>query len=101
MDMQTKGNVNCPLELDVKDLDLKNKEKLNGTVTIEKDANNKYTYTYDITDNEYKIYGTKDSEIYEDLTTYLMSTLLIQQTESQIIVDSKVVDYMKSNSKVR
>ena len=65
MDMQTKGNVNYPLELDVKDLDLKNKEKLNGTVTIEKDANNKYTYTYDITDNEYKIYGTKESEVYK------------------------------------
>ena len=42
-----------------------------------------------------------DEEIYDDIATYLMSTLLIQQTESQIIVDSKVVDYIKSNNKVR
>ena len=42
-----------------------------------------------------------DEEIYDDIVTYLMSTLLIQQTESQIIVDSKVVDCIKSNNKVR
>ena len=65
MDMQTKGNVNYPLELDVKDLDLKNKEKLNGAVTVEKDANNQYKYTYDVTDRDYKIYGSKESEVYK------------------------------------
>ena len=42
-----------------------------------------------------------DGELYEQIVTYLMSTLLIQQTESQIIVDSKVVDCIKSNNKVR
>ena len=65
LQMQTEGKIEYPLELDVKDLDLKNKEKLNGTVTIEKDANNKYTYTYDITDRDYKIYGSKESEVYK------------------------------------
>ena len=65
MQIETEGKIEYPFELDVKDLDLKNKDKLNGTVTIEKDANNKYIYTYDITDNEYKIYGTKDSEVYK------------------------------------
>ena len=65
MDMQKEGNIQYPLELDVKDLDLKNKEKLNGKVIIDKNANNETIYTYDITDNEYKIYGTKESEVYK------------------------------------
>ena len=42
-----------------------------------------------------------DGELYDKVVTYLMSTLLIQQTESQMIVDSKVVDCIKSNNKVR
>ncbi len=65
MQMKTEGNVQYPLEIDIKDLDIKNKDKLNGTVTVEKDSNNKYTYTHDVTDNNYKIYGTKESEVYK------------------------------------
>ncbi len=65
MHMKTEGNITYPLEINVKDLDIKNKDKLNGTVIVEKDANNKYVYTYDITDNEYKIYGIKESEVYK------------------------------------
>ena len=42
-----------------------------------------------------------DGEVYEDLVAYLMSTLLIQQTESQIIVDNKVVEHIDLNQKVR
>ena len=42
-----------------------------------------------------------DGDVYEDLVTYLMSTLLIQQTESQIIVDHKVVEHVDTNNKTR
>lgn len=42
-----------------------------------------------------------EGEVYEDLVAYLMSTLLIQQTESQIIVDNKVVEHIDLNQKAR
>lgn len=42
-----------------------------------------------------------EGEVYNDVVTYLMSTLLIQQTESQIIVDNKVVEQVDSNTKRR
>ena len=42
-----------------------------------------------------------EGEVYNQVVTYLMSTLLIQQTESQIIVDNKVVEHIDTNSKRR
>ena len=42
-----------------------------------------------------------DGDVYNDVVTYLMSTLLIQQTESQIIVDNKVVEQVDINTKRR
>lgn len=42
-----------------------------------------------------------EGEVYNQVVTYLMSTLLIQQTESQIIVDNKVVEHIDTNAKRR
>ncbi len=42
-----------------------------------------------------------EGDVYEDVVTYLMSTLLIQQTESQIIVDNKVAEHVDTNTKRR
>ena len=54
-----------PLEIDIKDLDLKNKDKLNGSVIIKKISKSNYEFFYDINDGEYRIYGPKDSEVYK------------------------------------
>ena len=42
-----------------------------------------------------------EGDVYNQVVTYLMSTLLIQQTDSQIIVDNKVVEHIDTNNKRR
>ena len=42
-----------------------------------------------------------EGDVYNQVVTYLMSTLLIQQTESQIIVDNKVVEHIDTKNKRR
>ena len=42
-----------------------------------------------------------EGDVYNQVVTYLMSTLLIQQTESQIIVDNKVAEHIDTNNKRR
>lgn len=42
-----------------------------------------------------------EGDVFEDVVTYLMSTLLIQQTESQIIIDNKVAEHVDTTAKRR
>ena len=69
-----------------------------GIIVGELTDNNQIQYVN--LEDVFKITDLKD-DVYNQVVTYLMSTLLIQQTESQIIVDNKVVEHIDTNNKRR
>ena len=69
-----------------------------GIIVGELTDNNQIQYVN--LEDVFKITDLKD-DIYNEVVTYLMSTLLIQQTESQIIVDNKVAEHIDTNNKRR
>lgn len=69
-----------------------------GIIVGELTDNNQIQYLN--LEDAFKITGL-DGDVYNDVVTYLMSTLLIQQTESQIIVDHKVAENIDTNEKRR
>ena len=50
---------NLPKVVDVKDLDIDNKEEVSGTVTVKEEADGSYSYYLDISNDKYAISGTK------------------------------------------
>lgn len=50
---------NLPKVVDVKDLDIDNKEEVSGTVTVKEEADGSYSYYFDISNDKYAISGTK------------------------------------------
>ncbi|MEI3529765.1 MAG: prepilin-type N-terminal cleavage/methylation domain-containing protein [Bacilli bacterium] len=65
VDMEKSNQLKYPVEIDVQDLDIKNKKGLIGTVTVSKDDKNNNVYTYDLTNGEYNLIGTKDNKAYK------------------------------------
>lgn len=50
---------NLPKVVDVKDLDIDNKEEVSGTVTVKEEADGSYSYYLDISNDKYAISGTE------------------------------------------
>ena len=65
VDMEKSNQLKYPVEIDVQDLDIKNKKGLIGTVTVSKDDKNNNVYTYDLTNGEYNLIGTKENKVYK------------------------------------
>ena len=81
VDMEKSNQLKYPVEIDVQDLDIKNKKGLIGTVTVSKDDKNNNVYTYDLTNGEYNLIGTKDNKAYK----VDKSAKLVFKTENGII----------------
>ena len=88
--LENQGEIIYPKTINITELDVKNKDKLIGTVTIYKDDNGKYDYTYNITNGDYTINGSKDDEVKKD------QPILTLKTKNGIIDDKNnyIYSYM-------